>query len=120
MGPYAPGHWPDLSISRDGLNKALDRGEKFLADGTYTDGNGWSETPTGYNSDDQHMKAVARARHERINALLKAFHVLGHCFRHHRTKHGRVFLAVANVVQASIQIYGVPFHVAYDDNHNNY
>jgi len=48
-GPYAPGDWPDLAISRDGLNEALAADELFLADGTHRDGNGWSFAPTGVN-----------------------------------------------------------------------
>ena len=99
-GPYRPGQWPDLPISRDGLTDALDDDELFLADGTYRDGHGWADTPTGLNNADQRMKAKARARHERVNGLLKNFHCLRDCFRHHRTKHGRVFMACANIVQA--------------------
>jgi hypothetical protein len=72
-GPYPPGFWPDLSISRDGLNQALDRGEKFLADGTYADSHGWSVTPTGHNTREQYMKAVLRARHETVNSKFKVF-----------------------------------------------
>jgi len=118
-GPYAPGDWPDLAISRDGLNEALAADEFFLADGTHRDGNGWSFTPTGINNPDQYMKAVARARHETINGLFKQFHCLRDCFRHHRTKHGRVFYAVANIVQAMIKIENPTFQINYDDNYHN-
>ena len=60
------GHWPDLSISRDGLNDALAPDDVlFLADGTYRDGQGWCVTPNGLNNADQRMKGVARAHHER-------------------------------------------------------
>ena len=118
-GPYPPGHWPDLAISRDGLCDALDRDEIFLADGTYADGNGWCDTPTGLINRDQEMKGVARARHETVNGRLKFFGALSHCFRHHRTNHGRVFAAVANVVQAGIQIHGTNFDLLYNDNYNN-
>ena len=118
-GPYAPGHWPDLSISRDGLTDALAPDELFLADGTYRDGHGWAITPTGFNNADQRMKAVARARHETINGLFKDFHVLKDCFHHHRTKHGRVFTAVANIIQAKLQLENPTFQVNYDDNYHN-
>ena len=120
-GPYAPGHWPDLSISRDSLCDALDHGELFLADGTYSDGHGWCITPT-YNdppTPDDRMKGKARAYHEGVNGLLKKFHVLGDCFRHHRTKHGRVFAAVANIVQAKIQLEKPCFKVKYKNDLNN-
>ena len=119
-GPYAPGDWPDLPISRDGLCDALAPDELFLADGTYSDGHGWCVTPTGHKNADQRMKGIARARHERVNGLLKNFCCLRHCFRHHRTKHGRVFTACANIVQAMIQLENPAFHVDYDDNYYNY
>ena len=79
-GPYAPGHWPDLAISRDGLTEALARDELFLADGTYRDGHGWCVTPNGLNNRDQRMKGKAGAWHERVNGLLKNFHCLRDCF----------------------------------------
>jgi len=114
-GPYPCGHWPDLAISRDGLNQALLPWEVFVADGTYADGNGWSYTPTGYNTRDQHMKAVARCRHETVNGLFKKFNCLKNEFRHHRGKHGIVFQAVANIVQAQIQVEKSVFQVRYND-----
>jgi len=119
-GPYPAGDWPDLSISRDGVCDALAPDEMFLADGTYRDGHGWCVTPT-YNDPptaDDIMKGKARARHEDINSLLKQFNVLHHCFRHHRTKHGRVFTAVANIVQAKLQLDNPTFQVHYDDNYD--
>ena len=115
-GPCAPGHWPDVNIARDFLHQALDPDELCLADGTCRDGHGWCETPTGENNDDQCMKEVARCRHEVINGWFKKFGCLSQCFRHHRTKHGRVFTAVANIVQAKIQLENPPFQVDYDDN----
>ena len=118
-GPYAAGYWPDLAISRDGLTDALDKDELFLADGTYRDGHGWCLTPTGRNNPDQYMKAVARARHECVNGLFKKFRVLETCFRHHRTKHGMVLTAVANIIQAKIQLEKPVFQVNYDDNYHN-
>ena len=117
-GPYPPGHWPDLSISRDGLTDMLDRHELFLADGTYKDKHGWCDTPTGLNNKDQRMKGKARARHENVNGKLKAFGCLKQCFRHHRTKHGLVFLAVANIVQAHIQVHGINWKLKYNDNNH--
>lgn len=115
-GPYPPGHWPDLAIARDGINEALGPGELYLADGTYRDGNGFAETPNGLNNADQRMKSIARARHERVNGMLKNFGCLSRCFRHHRTLHGRLVEAVANVVQAALMLEGGSFQVTYDDN----
>jgi hypothetical protein len=114
-GPYPPGDWPDLNISRDGLNQALMPWEKFLADGGYADGNGWSYTPTGYNTREQYMKAVARARHETINSLFKKFNALKNEWRHHRSKHGLAFGAIANITQAQIQLETATFQVKYHD-----
>ena len=118
-GPYAPGFWTDINISRDGIQDALACDELFLADGIYQDSNGWCLTPTGENNQDQYMKAVARCRHEVVNGYLKNFKVLRECFQHHRTKHGRILWAVANIVQAEIKIHGAPFELHYDDNYYN-
>ena len=115
-GPYAPGHWPDINIARDCLHGALDSDELHLADGAHKDGHGWCVVPNGLNNADQHMKAVARARHEVINGLFKQFGCLSHTFRHHRTKHGLAFTAVANIAQAKILLEDPPFQVVYDDN----
>jgi len=114
-GPYPCGHWSDLAISRDGLNQALLPWERFLADGGYKDEYGYSFTPTGYNTRDQYIKAVARARHETVNGLFKKFGALKHEWRHNKTKHGIVFNAVANITQAQIQCEPATFQVQYKD-----
>lgn len=116
-GPYPCGEWTDLKIARDGVIYMLDPGEKFLADGIYSPLHGWSETPSGHNNLDQKMKADARARHETINGMFKQFGVLERCFRHRVSLHGKVFLAVANLVQATIQLEHTPFQVDYCDRH---
>jgi hypothetical protein len=41
---------------------------------------------------------------------------LSRCFRHHRCLHGRLFRAVANVVQATLMLEGGAFQVRYNDN----
>ena len=64
------------------------------------------------------MKKDAKKRHECINGLLKEYHILSDCFRHHRTKHGRVFNAVANIVQARIRLEKATYQVFYNDNYN--
>jgi hypothetical protein len=115
-GPYPCGEWPDIQIARDWLIYELDRGEKYLGDGGYFDGNQWSETPTGLNNEDQKMKAEARARHETVNGRFKQFGVLERRFRHKIHLHGKVFMAVANLVQAAIQGQHPTFQVDYYDN----
>ena len=114
-GPYPAGMWPDLSISRDGLNQALEKGEMFVADGGYRDSHGWSRTPTGHNTREDYMYAVARARHETVNRLIKNFSAMRNQWRHHRRKHGIAFLAAANVVQARIQLEPSVYQVIYQD-----
>lgn len=116
-GPYPPGDWPDSEIARDGVCHELDDGEKFLADGTYAICEGYSDTPTGHRTYDQYMRQKARSLHERINGAFKVFGALAQTFRHRRDKHGLVFMAAANLVQASIIVHGAPFRVEYHD-HN--
>lgn len=117
-GPFAPGDWPDLEIARDGICHELDYGEKFLADGTYAGAEGYSETPTGIMNPDQYMKQKARSLHEAVNGRFKMFGALSRTFRHRRHLHSQVFMAVANLVQASIMLDGPPFRVDYNDNYN--
>ena len=114
-GPYPAGQWPDLSISRDGLNQALKDGELFVADGGYRDSHGWSTTPSGYNTRQSYMYAVARARHETVNRYFKVFGAFKNRWRHHRKKHGTAFYAAANIVQARIQLEPSIFQVDYQD-----
>ena len=114
-GPYPAGQWPDLSISRDGLNQALKPWEMFVADGTYSDSHGWSRTPSGHNTRQQHMMAVARSRHETVNRYFKVFSAFKNQWRHHRRKHGIAFYAAANIVQARIQLEPTIFQVKYHD-----
>jgi hypothetical protein len=93
----------------------LRRGEKILADGGYCDGNLVSETPTGYNNDDQAMKHIARARHETINGRLKSFSVLSSVFRHRLELHGKCFHFIAILIQMMIENEECIFQVDYDD-----
>ena len=44
-GPFPCGEWPDLSITCNALVDLLDDREIFLADGGYSAGNGYSDTP---------------------------------------------------------------------------
>jgi len=114
-GPFPPSDYPDISIARDGINDELDPGEKYLADGGYADGNQYSTTPDGINDHDHWMKAKARARHEAVNHLFKNWGILERRFRHNKLLHGKVFGAVANLVQASIMTGHPVFDVRYKD-----
>jgi hypothetical protein len=114
-GPFPCGSYSDLKIARLGIQRQLDAGEMYVADGGYRDGRTFGDTPTGYNNDDQRMKALARARHEVINSRLKQWGVLKQVFRHNLDNHGKIFFAIANVTQLSIETYGPPFEVLYND-----
>ena len=60
-------------------------------------------SPEDYVDDlDRMVKKRARARHETLNARLKNFNILSHVFRADYEKHRMYFMAVAAVVQASI------------------
>ena len=117
-GPFPPGDWPDLDIARDELCSLLEYGELFLADGTYAGATGYVETPNGLRTQDQYMKQKARSLHERVNGFFKVFGAMEKKFRHNKRKHGLVFLAIANVVQAHIQLEGRPFDLEYYDNYD--
>lgn len=116
-GAFPCGRYNDITIFRRALQKLLDDGERVVADGGYKDkGEGTTETPTGYNTFDQYMKSMARARHETINRRFKEFNILGHRFRGSLKEHKCIFLAIANIIQIGIES-GIsrPFEVYYDD-----
>jgi hypothetical protein len=84
--------------------------EMVLADGGYNDQYEFFETPTGDTNDDQHMKAIARARHETINSRFKDWKILDERFICPLEKHGHVFMAIANITQLEIELVGHAFH----------
>jgi hypothetical protein len=112
-GPFACGEWPDLRIARESLIFSLDDGEMYCADGGYQDGRQYSETPTGMNNYDQWMKSIARSRHETVNSRFKRFGILKDCFRHNKSQHGLVFMAIANITQLGITTDEPLFSVDY-------
>ena len=116
-GPFPAGDWSDSNIAHNGVCEELDPGEKFLVDGIHSSAHGCSEMPTGFNNDDQHVKAVARARHENVNRLFKNFGILERRFCHRVELHGLVFQAVANVIQASILLEKPVFDICCCDNY---
>lgn len=119
-GPFPCGEWPDLRIARESLIFALDDEEMYCADGGYSDGAQYAETPTGLNNYDQWMKSVARSRHETVNSRFKRFAILSNCFRHDRHLHGSVFMAIANITQLGITTDEPLFHVDYYDRDMEY
>ena len=113
-GPY-PAGLPDRNIAREWINYELEEGECYLADGGYCDGHQYTVTPTGLRNYDEHMKTVARARHEAVNGWFKRFGILKQQFRHRKELHHLVFGAVANITQLSIMLGHSPFDVEYFD-----
>jgi hypothetical protein len=113
-GPFPCGT-PDLCIARNALIFELDQDEMYLADGGYNDGNQFSVTPSGNHTELDRMKSVARARHEAVNSLFKNYGILEHRYRHCRSLHGRVFSAIANIIQLTIMKQGPVFQVDYYD-----
>lgn len=115
-GPFPAGRYPDLTIARLSLIHFLDDGEYYCADGGYSDGNQWSNTPNGLHDYEQRTKSLARARHETVNRRFKIFDCLKQQYRHHLGFHGTMFRAVANIVQLTLQYELEPlFSIEYDE-----
>ena len=114
-GPYNPGPWPDLRIFRDRLIHELAIGEWVVADAGYRDGFQFVIPKQTGPSWLQMMTAAGTARHETVNGRIKVFGCLKVPFRHGMERHGRVFKAICNVVQISLQINGPTYTINYDD-----
>ena len=107
-GPFPCGRNPDITIFRARLRDILDPGKKVEADKGYhhnhPDYVRWFGLPgESINHNNTAQKAV-RARHEHINARLKAFKILDSTYRDKLDNHGAVFNAVAVICQ--LNIYG--------------
>jgi DDE superfamily endonuclease len=113
-GPFPCGRWPDINIFRNNLVFKLGLGEMVLADGGYRDGRVFCDTPNGFNTPEQYVKSVARARHETVNGRFKRFEVLNAPYRHDLRTHGWCFRAIANITQIKIQTVEPVFQVLYD------
>ena len=102
-GPFRCGDWPDLAIAQHGLHHVLDEGERCIADNGHLcdealmphDATSWIE---------KNYMALARARHETVNAQFKQFRVIGNRFHREVEKHGIFMHAIANIVQLGIMI----------------
>ena len=101
-----------MKIARNGLIFLLADSdfddELALADGGYSGEPLFFETPNGLNNEDQQMKQCARARHETINRKFKQWRVLGERYRGRLTRHGYVFMAIANITQFFIEVELIP------------
>jgi hypothetical protein len=99
-GGLPAGSFPDLKLARERYTHAVGIGELTLADKGYRDGN-FFVTPIS-DPDSAATQKKIMARHETINARLKAFRVLSTPFRHDIDLHETCFYAVANIVQLMI------------------
>ena len=119
-GPYPCGRFNDIKIFLKYLQGLLLPDEKVVADGGYRDGEEYTtETPSGYNTYDQYMKSMARARHETLNRRFKQYRILGSRYRGDVKDHRYVMLAISNIVQLDIEYGNTPFHVSYNDQTSN-
>ena len=117
-GPFPCGRFADQKIAlEEGLEDAMDPGERYLADGVYQY-LASSETPNGLNNYDQYMKKVARARHETVNGRFKQWGALRQIFRHDRCKHGVVMSAIVNITQIELEEESPLFPIYYDDSYD--
>ena len=114
-GPYPCGAYPDVKIARDLLVPSMRRGEKYIADRGYRDGQTFASTPTGYSNDLERMKSKVRARHEHINSRIKRFSILSTRFRAGLDKHWIVFHSIVNMLQIDIQIGNCLYQIEYND-----
>lgn len=93
-GGFPCGEWPDIKIAKD-LYLHYAANEITLAD------KGYRHVPQFKQPTNAFEKRVL-ARHETLNHRIKQFKALGERWRHNLRKHPKVFHAVVNIVQISI------------------
>lgn len=101
------GIYSDLTLARESFVDQLLPNEKAVADGVYRD-NRYFITPL-YNPDSIQAQKEIRARHEKVNGIIKRFHCLTTVFRHHWQDHSFCFFAVAQIVHLIIE-YDEPLY----------
>jgi hypothetical protein len=103
-GPFQCGPCLDLKIFKSQLEGMLLDWEMVEADEGYR---GHNKIRRRYEEGVSVVQFVAkgraRARHENVNGLFKEFAVLRERFHHNIDKHGRVFRAIAVIVQISLK-----------------
>jgi hypothetical protein len=103
-GPFPCGAWNDITIFRNGLMEKLKDGEMTEADAGYRGQPDKVRVPSDWHTrKEKRMKALARARHEHINARFKTYKILKLPFRHDLQRHQNVFRAICVLCQISIQ-----------------
>ena len=109
-----------MVIALDSLVLMLEGDERVVADSGYRGYPEYFDVPWKFldNSEQRRRKSLARARHECTNRKFKEWKVLKDVFRHDLTLHGKVFHAVANIVQVKI-VEGGTWQVDYYDREEN-
>lgn len=90
------GEWPDLKIAKDHYIHYVASNEMTLADKGYRCHQYFKQPATS-------SKKRILARHETLNGRLKQFKALGGRYRHKLRKHPKIFHAIINIVQISIE-----------------
>ena len=102
-GPFPCEDWPDLAIAHHALHRMLGRGEHHLADGGHRESiNCRAITPAGLHDYLDRQVAVARARHETVDAWLKVLGMLNQRFRCDLKKRRLVMHSAAAIAQIMI------------------
>ena len=119
-GPFPCGSWSDLKIALNDLVNMFEGDERAVADSGYRGHAAYFDVPWKFldNVEQKVRKAQARARHECVNRRFKQWYVLKAVFRHDVTKHGAVFMAIANIEKFKIQMSPM-WQVQYYDRENN-
>lgn len=110
-GPHM-GSKNDVKVFNEGLSNMLEDGEMAETDtGYWMAATGQRRTPKECEDLKEYIeKSGIRARHETVNHRFKVFGILKQEFRKRdRTEHGRIFKAIAGIVQLDISLGKVPF-----------
>lgn len=101
---------------RHALIHELEEGEKVEADLGYRGKpQHVNEANIFLTSQGKQQKSLVRSRHETINKRFKQWGCLHRTFRHHVSKHGPVFRAVAVITQLALENGEPLFGVAYNE-----
>lgn len=95
------GEWSDLTLARHAYIYAVEENEKTLADKGYMDREYFVNSR--YYPESARTQKQIMARHESVNSRLKQFGVLRNAYRHSVESHPTCFMAVANIVQVSLE-----------------
>jgi hypothetical protein len=102
-GPFRCGQ-NDITISRQAVLLALNKGEKVEADLGYKGEDIKINAPNEYGEKEvEAMKARARSRHETVNRRIRHFGILEDRYRHKICDHSRYFRAATVITQLNIE-----------------